>query len=267
MKHFDAFTLKWIAIIGMILNHMVFAWRAILPTWLMFPLYAAGGLTFPILAFFVVEGYRHTTNLKKYLLRLFIFGLIAIPFHILVFRMVTLNIMFTIIMGIVMLILYGKIKRRALFWLVFVLLAPVSLLADWYFIGILVVVLYYAITNEKARRIVPAVASGVFWLLFTLLGIAGLATMEATPGMEAQVEFFHRTMGDMNFMLAQSTFIIGCLAAAFLLTRYNGERGKKMKWLFYAFYPLHLAVLAGVALALGLIDLDTIGTFGLLVVR
>ena len=267
MLKLDAYTLKWIAIIGMILNHMVYAWQAILPTWLLFPLYAAGGLTFSIMAYFVVEGYRHTSNLKRYLLRLLVFGIIAIPFHILVFRMIQFNIMFTIILGIVLLVLYDKIKRRALFWLVFALILPLTLFVDLNFVGVLMVVLYHIISNEKARRIAPSVVAGVCWLFVSLFGIVSLATLQVTPGMEAQVEFLERTVGDMNFMLASATFFIGCFAAAFLLLRFNGERGKKMKWLFYAFYPLHLAVLAGVAIALGLLDFDTIGTFGMIVVR
>jgi len=67
MLSLEAYKLKWIAIIGMPLNHMVFALWEILPMWLKFPLFAAGGVTFPIMAYFVVEGYRHTSNLKRYL--------------------------------------------------------------------------------------------------------------------------------------------------------------------------------------------------------
>lgn len=33
---------------------------------------------------------------------------------------------------------------------------------------------------------------------------------------------------------------------------YNGKRGWNIKWLFYAFYPLHILLLYGIACALGL---------------
>ena len=266
-KGFDAFALKWIAVIGMILNHMVYAWQAILPTWLLFPLYAAGGLTFSIMAYFAVEGYRHTSNLKRYLLRLLVFGAIAMPFHALVFGVIQFNIMFTIILGIALLVVYDKAKRRALFWLVFALALPLTFFVDLNVVGVLMIVLYHIIPNEKARRIAPSVMAGVSWFFVSLFGIISLARFRATPGMEAQIEFFESAFGDMNFMMASATFFVGCFAAAFLLIRHNGERGKKMKWMFYAFYPLHLAFLAGVAIALGLIDFDAIGTFGLIVVR
>ena len=56
MLSLDAYKLKWIAIIGMVLNHIVIAWWDIVPVGLAVPMYAAGGLTFPILSYFVVEG-------------------------------------------------------------------------------------------------------------------------------------------------------------------------------------------------------------------
>ena len=77
----DAYKLKWIAVICMILNHMALAWYEILPAWLLFPLCAAGGVTFVIMAFFVVDGYKYTSNLKKYFLRLLVFGIIAQAFY------------------------------------------------------------------------------------------------------------------------------------------------------------------------------------------
>jgi len=255
MLRLDAFKLKWIAIIGMVLNHIVIAWWPIVPVGLAVPMYAAGGLTFPIMAYFVVEGYRHTSNLKRYILRLFIFGVISIPFHILTFGYFGLNIMFTIIMGIVSLLLYDKITIRPLFWIVFLviaLLTTVPIFFDWAIIGVTVILLTHIIRNETTRRVVPAALAGVFMLAFSLFGLWG------ANDPYAQVELVGMPGYDSSLMLVSTVFIVGCLAAAFLLKNFNGERGKRMKWLFYSFYPLHLAILGVVAYLMGWVDFSLI---------
>ena len=231
--------------------------------WLAFPLYAAGGLTFPIMAYFVVEGYKHTSNLGRYMLRLLVFGTIAVPFHILALGVPLgggnpliypwLNIMFSINLGLIVLNLYDKIRTRALFWILYVVvITPISFIFfEWSFIGITMVLLYYIIKNENTRRIVPPLFAAAFQFIFFFL---------ATFTTQAMQDF-----GDIglvtnpDFLRVMPTFGIGCLLAAFLIKGYNGERGKRMKWLFYTFYPAHLAVLAIVALALGLIDLSVFG--------
>ncbi|MCL2573328.1 MAG: conjugal transfer protein TraX [Defluviitaleaceae bacterium] len=256
----DAYKLKWFAIIAMVLNHMAIAWWDIIPSWLVFPLYAIGGLTFPIMAYFVVEGYKHTSNLKRYIFRILMVGIIAMPFHILALGVPLgggnpalypwLNIMFSIALSLIVLVIYDKIKFRILFWLIYiVVIIPVSFLFfEWYFIGITMVLLFYIIKNETARRIVPPVFTAVSWAVFGLL--AGfMPTYEGMSGL----------IMNPDFMLVMPTFAIGSLLAAFLIKNYNGGRGKKMKWLFYMFYPLHLAVLLGVAIILGIADLSLIG--------
>ena len=255
MFNLDAFKLKWIAIIGMVLNHIVIAWWDIIPVGLAVPMYAAGGLTFPIMAYFVVEGYRHTSSLKKYILRLFIFGVISIPFHALTFGHLGFNIMFTIIMGLLSILLYDKIKIRPLFWILFVIIALLTLMPvffDWAIIGVVVILLTHIIRNENARRVVPAIVAGLFMLAFSLLGIW------AVNNPYAQAELAGMPGYDSNLMLVSTVFIIGCLAAALLLKNFNGERGKSMKWVFYSFYPLHLAVLGVGALLMDFVDLSSI---------
>jgi len=263
MLRLDAYKLKWIAIIGMITNHMAIAWWEIIPLWLAYPLYAAGGLTFPIMAYFVVEGYKHTSNLGRYMLRLLVFGLIAAPFHILALGVPLgggnpmfypwLNIMFSIVLGLTVLKLYDKIKIRVLFWLLYVLIiVPISFIFfEWSFIGVTMVLLYYIIRGESTRRIVPPIFAAVCFLGLSLLSAA--APMPEIEGLNRLL------IMNSDFVRVMPTFSVGIVLAALLLQGYNGERGKRMKWLFYAFYPLHLAVLAIVALALGLIDLSVFG--------
>jgi len=251
MLNLDAYRLKWIAIVGMILNHIVIAWWNIIPIGLALPMYAAGGLTFPIMAYFVVEGYRHTSNLKRYMLRLAIFGAISIPFHALTFGILGLNIMFTIILGIVSLLLYDKIKIRPLFWILFIIIALSTVFLiyfDWGLIGVIVILLTHIIRNEKARRIVPSIVAGVFMLSFTFIAIL------AKGNLYPQDEIIGMPGYDQTLIFVSAIFVVGCFAAAFLLKKFNGERGKRMKWLFYSFYPLHLAVLGIVALIMGWVD-------------
>ncbi|MCL2557718.1 MAG: conjugal transfer protein TraX [Treponema sp.] len=180
------------------------------------------------MAFLAVEGFGRTSSLKKYLLRLFLFGLIAqVPYMLaLGAAWFQLNILFTIFWGMLLLVLHEKIKSRALFWTVFVIGTLISATMDWQIIGIVVMILYLVISNERARRIVPAIVVGAY-----MVGAALLVFV---------------IVGEMDWSMP--AFALGCLASTFLIFGHNGERGRPMKYFFYAFYPLHLAILAGLAI-------------------
>jgi len=263
----NAYTLKWIAIIGMIANHVAIAWSAILPLGVMLPMYAVGGLTYTIMAFFVVDGYRYTSNLKKYIGRLLLIGLIAQAFHPMVLGVtqimpgIFLNIMFTITLSLIVLLLYDKIKIRALFWiLVFPIAIILSLHMDLFFMGPIIPLLYYTIKKESRRRTLPGVVSGTIWLIVGLLSALSILALLHTPGGEQQVYYLLNEMGmTMPMVWATPTFALGCFAAAILLRNYNGERGKPAKWLFYIIYPAHLAVIAVISVALGLTEFSLFG--------
>ena len=248
MKNLDAYKLKWIAIIAMVLNHIVIAWWEIIPLGLAFPMFAVGGLTFPIMAFFVVEGYKHTSNLKRYILRILVVGLIALPFHYLTLGLAlapNLNIMFTIALSLGVLVMYDKIKSRILFWVIYILLiVPVSLIFEWTFSGVTMVLLFYITKSEKKRRIWPPIVAVFLSMLFSLVFLIPGIIMPEPTGI----------MADPYYNAVSATFIIGMLLAPVLILKFNGERGRNMKWLFYTFYPVHLAVLAIVALMLGLVE-------------
>ncbi|MCL2391904.1 MAG: conjugal transfer protein TraX [Oscillospiraceae bacterium] len=254
MLKLDAYKLKWIAIIGMILSHTVYAWWEYMPMGLQLPLSALGGFTFPIMAFFVVEGYRHTSNLKKYILRLLIFAVIATPFHFLVIAVPGLNILFTIILSLLVLAMYDSIKKRAIFWVLYIIvIVPISLLFfEFFFLGVTMVLLYHIIKKESVRRVLPPIAFGVSLLTMSVFGLLFLPS-NPMPAEGFYALFRNATwINSADYMKNAIVFSVVCLLVAILIKNYNGERGKRMKWLFYIMYPLHFAVFAAISLALGL---------------
>jgi hypothetical protein len=259
MLSFDAYTLKWIAVIGMITNHVAIGLAPALPFPILLIFYAAGGLTYVIMAYFVVEGYKHTSNLKKYIGRLFVFGLIAQAFHPMVLGVTDimgaglfLNIMFTIILGLFVLIMYDKIKVRFLFWLLFIVVCLISMFMDLFFIGVLLPLMYYIIKKESTRRTLPGIVAGLVFGLFGLLS-AMLPIIYLTTGQFATeiYELVEMTGMTVELMIATPIFAIGAFLGAILIRNYNGDRGKSAKWLFYIAYPLHLAIIAGIMILAG----------------
>ena len=258
---FDAYTLKWIAVVAMVMNHIAIAFHTVLPLEALLPLYAVGGLTYTIMAYFVVEGYRYTSDLKKYISRLLIFGVIAQAFHPMVLGVtqmmpgIFLNIMFTITLSLVVLLMYDKIKVRILFWLLFIVACIAALFMDLFFVAVLMTLLYYSIKRENLRRTLPGIVAGIIWLLLGSLSVLSLITAP-----EQYAQYILDSMGmTMDLVWAMPTFAIGCFLGAILIKNYNGERGKPAKWLFYIAYPVHLAVIAAVGVALGVIDFSLFG--------
>ena len=108
----SACTLHILAMFLMFLDHL---WATLLPAqeWMT----CLGRIAFPIFAFMTVEGYFHTHNLKKYLLRLFICALISeIPFDLmsngLLFYPYHQNVIWTFIIGLIGIYLMELAKKK-----------------------------------------------------------------------------------------------------------------------------------------------------------
>jgi len=92
--------LKVIAMVTMLVDHIGYLF---FPSMMIFR--TIGRIAFPIFAYLIGIGYHHTSSLKKYMLRLFIFALVTqIPYSFfnrtLVFEPFNLNILFTLLLGL-----------------------------------------------------------------------------------------------------------------------------------------------------------------------
>ena len=211
----DGTMLKIIAMVSMVFDHVG---DLFLPgvMWLRM----IGRLAMPLFSFCIAEGYAHTRDKKRYLLRMGIFALISeVPFDLAFEGKVGFghqNIMLTFFLSIAALMLYDliagegqrKVWRIALGTLAVAATAGLALLlkADYTVFAVIAVFLFYVLRNWH-----PLVRSGV--------GVGFLALT--------------RTMG---YYCTTGFSLIPLLL-------YNGKRGRGLKWLFYAFYPGHLLLL------------------------
>lgn len=222
----SASTLKFIAILGMTMDHAGIVFGDYIPLWAKISLFALGGLTFPTMAFLLVEGYRHTSNFKRYALRLLLFALISQAPFMWAMHSPGLNVMFTLLLGLITLYLYDHMKSRIGFWVVFVLFVLLSTIMDWSLMGVPMVLMYYVLEGSRKRLVLPILLPISFALVQLVVGLF------LYPSSVAQ------DLPSVAFAC------IGCSLTVPLLAAYNGQRGRSLKYLFYLYYPGHLLFLA-----------------------
>ena len=215
-KVLDGTMLKIIAMISMVFDHAgdIFLPGVLWPRMI-------GRLAMPLFSFCIAEGYIHTHDRRRYLMRMGVFALISeIPFDLAFTGKIDFshqNIMLTYFLAVVSLMLYdritgeeehpgtGKVLLGVLEVLAMAVLALV-LRVDYTCFAVIAVFLFYVLRNRK-----PIIRCGI--------GVAFLA--------------LSRTMG---YYCTTGFSLIPLLL-------YNGKKGRNLKWLFYSFYPGHLLLL------------------------
>lgn len=198
-----------------------------------------GRMAFPIYCFLLVEGFLYTRSVKKYALRLLLFAFISeIPFDLAItgelWNRDYSNVFFTLFIALIAIWGLSYIEKLYEFWTE----------KKWdAFLGILVTAI--------AGVLVMAVCGGFAELvLYTDYGFAGVLAIV--------IMYICRKNRAFGFMLAvlalsiiSSDTEIVALLMLLPLMKYNGARGKNMKYVFYAFYPVHLLVLAWICIVFG----------------
>ena len=187
-----------------------------------------GRISFPIYIFLVVEGMRHTHDRYRYFGRMAVFALISeIPFDMAfnitrqqamggrIYELNSQNVFFTLAIGLLALIVIRKLQEMSIaeavrgIAVVLVTAAGMGLAyclkTDYAGIGVLAIVIMYLLRDSRGKT--AATASTCTSLL-----LAGVLE-------------------------------IGAYMAVLPISFYNGKKGINLKYIFYAYYPMHLLLL------------------------
>ena len=204
--------LKVIAVVSMTIDHIAFyvlyQEMGIGDSWIYETMRCIGRLAFPIFAFLIVEGYRHTRHIGRYMTALLVTAIVAeIPWQLLG-NAGSHNVVFTLLLGLVTIFLVDHINDSSLLMLmetVFFSAIATMFNTDYTWHGICLIMILYLFREHRELAF-------IFGFPFLIdYGIFGSAIGMAIPLM------------------------------------YSGRRGfikgQGMKYLFYIYYPLHLMVI------------------------
>jgi len=246
----SALVLKMIAEITMFGDHFAATlWDTVGTGWgrqLYWIIRSIARIAFPIFGFQLSEGVRHTSNKWKYLLRLCIFAVLSELFFDRAlfgtwFDLYHQSVYVTLILGFFVMVIFQKTdEKEGAKKIPLIILAAVTSVMCAFFAEMIFYTDYGA--------------GGVYMLSVFALNTLSLPNIRKDPKREmifrvlvfaAAVAVLVRTTNSL-----ETYAFLGVIPVAF----YSGLRGnmsKKLRILFYAFYPLHLAVLSVVAMIMG----------------
>jgi len=232
-----SFTLHIMAMLFMLCDHL---WGTVVPgnDWMT----CVGRLAFPIFAFMIVEGYFHTKSIKKYVLRLLLFAVISeIPFNLAMgsrfFYPIHQNVLWSFLISIGLIGWNEKVKNKQVWKRITVGILSVCVgyvaglitFVDFYHAGVLTVLVFYFFKNKK------------WWCYLGQIICLWYINFEMLGGFSYEVTLF----GETRFIERQG-FAILALIPIWLYKGRQGYYSKTLRYVYYAFYPLHLFVLGGI---------------------
>jgi hypothetical protein len=201
-----AFSIKILAAVFMVMDHVCYL---LMPELVI--LHFVGRLSFPLFAWLLAEGEKHTQNVYRYGSRLLITAIISQPIYSVVFQSLSLNILYTLVLGLVMLCL---VKRYSQLWQQLIIIGLSTAVAE---------------------------SLGVEYGAY---GIGVIFLMSLTEKLKPKVWLFYWCI--FHFILVtlsiRNIFQNWAIIAGFIVFQFNGKQGSRARW-FYVFYPAHLIIL------------------------
>ncbi len=235
-----------IAMLFMTLDHL---WATVLSDfeWLT----CAGRIAFPIFAFLIAEGYRHTSDFRKYLLRLLIAAFVSeIPFNLItsnrLINPVHQNVLWTFIIALICIRIIDKAKQRKKLWLTGLTMGVTALvgyvigmitMVDYHGAGVLTVLVFYVLEKKK------------WWSMLCQVLLLWWINTELIGGLFYPVELF-----GYQFELLQQSFALLSLVPIWLYNGRLGIKSRAFQYTCYAFYPAHMLLLVVIAKLLDILN-------------
>lgn len=247
----STFVLKLIAIISMLIDHIgaILLYDMPIPNLIS---RCIGRLAFPIFVFLIVEGFYHTSDVKKYLSRLGIFALISeIPFDLAFYRTYfgsdILEDMKLAFSGGDYSFTEDFLGRLLSYQNVFFTL----------FLGLLAIYIMSLIEKKYHKQLL---LSNVLDALVTIAFCVASVFLHTDYGMSGilLIVAFFLFRGSKILLTIALLIVTGTLfrdpngnitievlatLAMVPLAFYNGKKGKSFKYFFYIFYPAHILIL------------------------
>lgn len=231
---FSGAALKYIAIAAMTIDHAAYVF--VNPdSMIYYFMRLFGRLTAPIMCYFIVEGFIHTKNIKKYFLRMLIFAIISQPFYfIMIFSrtpvnifefFANLNVMFTFCLSLLSLIIMTNKKVPIIGKVILIgICFAAAEFCDWTYIIPAWTIIFFLFRNNKYMN--------VAFIIVSVL----LLVQRFLPQYDSFIQFSYQ---------------LGVVLALIPLNFYNGKRNLKSsnknkffsQWIFYIYYPLHMTIL------------------------
>lgn len=232
-RKLNANQLKFIAIIAMTIDHIAWGFVDMFSV-LGQTMHVIGRLTIPIMCFFIAEGYKKTSDLKRYIYRMMTFSVITFFPFLLFFGEeygYRQNIIFDYMLALLALSIVASEKlevwKKVLAFTGVVLVSAVF--GGWPILPIALVLIFYYVKSPKKQ----------FALMFGAICLVELAVFLE--------EYLENTYHIFNYSWRwyEYFYFFGFLLAIPLINMYSGEKGKNPlgRYFFFIYYPMHFCIL------------------------
>lgn len=211
--------IKLIALITMTIDHIGFY---MLPNVELFRI--IGRISFPLFAYMIAEGCRYTKNKTKYFSMIFILGVLCQTVFFVAERSLYFGVLITFSLSILLIysIDLAKSKAKIIWWLV-----PIGLS-----LIVCCICQYLPIILAKYGF---KIDYGLFGVLMPVIISLSSDLNKRTALATVSLAMLCLSLGGRQWW--------SMLSLIFILL-YNGEKGRlNIKYLFYIYYPLHIAVI------------------------